>query len=140
MEPTASLIERVVQFFQLRIKFEKNGCSRSVVNKKMALRHMIAVNHEDSLEGSREQVGASQRSSSDIPRVPPHAPSSPKSMRSDSTLSVDSGQCSGDVALTSQHSFSSSREEREEKEQIEETSSIFHVYQQRCLPGYARIA
>ncbi|PIO73301.1 hypothetical protein TELCIR_04723 [Teladorsagia circumcincta] len=75
---------------QLRIKYERNGCSRSVVNKKMALRHMIAVNHEDSLEGTREQVGA--------------------------------------------------REEREEKEQIEETSSIFHVYQQRCLPGYARIA
>ncbi|VDL77026.1 unnamed protein product [Nippostrongylus brasiliensis] len=77
---------------------------------------------------------------SDVPRVPPHAPSSPKSMRSDSTLSVDSGQCSGDVALTSQHSFSSSREEREEKDQLEETASIFHLYQQRCLPGYARIA
>uniref|UniRef100_A0A7I5E840 Insc_C domain-containing protein n=1 Tax=Haemonchus contortus TaxID=6289 RepID=A0A7I5E840_HAECO len=127
---------------QLRIKFEKNGSSRSVVNKKMALRHMIAVNHEDSVDQSREQGGtsASQRSTSDIPRVPPHAPSSPKSMRSDSTLSVDSGQCSGDVALTSQHSFSSSREEREEKDQLDETSSIFHVYQQRCLPGYARIA
>ncbi|KAK5972546.1 hypothetical protein GCK32_019397 [Trichostrongylus colubriformis] len=106
---------------------------------------MIAVNNEDSMDQSKAQSGPSccQRSSSEIPRVPPHAPSSPKSMRSDSTLSVDSGQCSGipgDVVLTSQHSFSSSREEREEKEQSDETSSIFHVYQQRCLPGYARIA
>ncbi|RCN29699.1 hypothetical protein ANCCAN_24542 [Ancylostoma caninum] len=89
---------------------------------------------------SNALFSCSQQPPSEVPRVPPHAPSSPKSMRSDSTLSVDSGQCSGDVALTSQHSFSSSREEREDKEPLEETSSIFHVYQQRCLPGYARIA
>ncbi|WKX96824.1 hypothetical protein Q1695_012903 [Nippostrongylus brasiliensis] len=127
---------------QLRIRFENNGLSRSVVNKKIALRHTIAVNRDD-MDQQPKELGSSCSThppTSDVPRVPPHAPSSPKSMRSDSTLSVDSGQCSGDVALTSQHSFSSSREEREEKDQLEETASIFHLYQQRCLPGYARIA
>ncbi|EYC13955.1 hypothetical protein Y032_0042g624 [Ancylostoma ceylanicum] len=125
---------------QLRIKVGRNGFTRLVVNKK-GLQHSIPVNQEE-YDQPHECCGmsCSQQPTSEVPRVPPHAPSSPKSMRSDSTLSVDSGQCSGDVALTSQHSFSSSREEREDKEPLEETSSIFHVYQQRCLPGYARIA
>uniref|UniRef100_A0A1I7W7D7 Sister chromatid cohesion protein n=1 Tax=Heterorhabditis bacteriophora TaxID=37862 RepID=A0A1I7W7D7_HETBA len=122
---------------ELRSKIQINSLSRIVMNRRSALRHTIAINQED-IEQAKDY---SVLSDCPISEAPPHTshtipPSSPKSMHSDSTLSVDSGQCSGDVALTSQHSFSSSREEKDTLECL----PIFQSYQQRCLPGYARMA
>ncbi|KAJ1353814.1 hypothetical protein KIN20_010569 [Parelaphostrongylus tenuis] len=125
----------------LQTTVEKNGSPRTVVNRRLILRRKLAANQEVSEQiAENDKISGRHHPSSEIPRVPPHITSSPKSMRSDSTFSVDSGQCSGDVALTSQQSFSSSKEDRDDKEHLEEPSSIFHFYQQRCLPGYARIA
>ncbi|CAI4224743.1 unnamed protein product [Auanema sp. JU1783] len=120
---------------QLSIRVEKTGNSKVVGRKPIVInRQTVAVSSEDVEKARRlcnEAVSADSHNRNNC-MIPP---ASPKSMNSDSTLSVDSGQCSGDLAL---NSFSSSREEKDVVDPCQ--ISTYQSYQQRCLPSYPRMA
>ncbi|PAV83020.1 hypothetical protein WR25_24978 [Diploscapter pachys] len=168
-EPTVVLHKKPPSYDQLRIRIERNGSTRCVVDpsipssststpiarKSNNLRHSIAVNHEDiekadipqekTCNATTPSISASKTAteSATLNSSINHSPSSPQSMNSDSSsVSVDSGQCSGDIAYTSQFSFCSSRDDKDDGTLVSHpaASAYQQQYETNILPSYARMA
>ncbi|CAD6192171.1 unnamed protein product [Caenorhabditis auriculariae] len=91
---------------------------------RFSSRHTIAVNQQH-VQAAQENLRCREEAA---------VMSSPKSTRSDSSTSVDSGQCSGDVILSEQRSVCSTRQDSKDEFGEEEMAPS------GGLPSYARMA